>query len=84
MLTFLKDFAGITEQLNNLEKATHKEIRYLGLQNVVAVPFEYVDNDHLATGEILLVLDIEHHIAPYQNPLRMKKKIKRLSKKEIS
>lgn len=71
MLVFLKDFVGITEQLKTLKKATHKDIKFLKFEKVIAVPFECVDNDDLATGKILLVTDVKNHIAPYKNPLRM-------------
>lgn len=71
MQTFLKDYVGITEQLNILKRASHKDIKQIGFQNVITIAFENVDNDNLAMGDILLVIDIQHHIAPYLNPLRI-------------
>lgn len=84
MLTYLKDYLGITEQLSVLKRATHKDIRYLQFENSQAVPFECVDNDDLATGRIVLVLDSKNHIAPYKNPLRMRNKsyVKERTRKE--
>jgi len=74
MLTFVKDYVGITEQLNFLKKASHRDIKCIGFEDVITVPFENVDNDDLATGDILLVVDVHNHIAPYLNPIRIKNK----------
>lgn len=81
MLTFVKDYLGITEQLNYLKKASHRDIKYIGFEDVITIPFEDVDNDDLATGDILLVIDYQHHIAPYINPLRISNKETNIKKR---
>ena len=81
MLTYLRDFLGVTEQLSTLKKATHKDIKWIGFENSVPVPFDYVDNDDLARGNIVLVIDSQKHIAPYQNPLRIKEQQHYIKKK---
>ena len=83
MLTFLKDYVGITEQLNFLKKASHRDVKSIGFEGVITIPFDNVDNDNLATGDILLVIDFNHHIAPYVNPLRIENKKISIKKRSL-
>lgn len=76
MIDFLMKYVGIDSQLKNLENATHKDVRVFHFNDVVAVPFETLDNDDLALGNILLVVDCKHHIGAYKNPVRMQKNAK--------
>ena len=71
MLTFLVDYVGITEQLDSLQYASFKDIKFLGFSNVVPVSFEDIDNDVLATGDVLLVTDSSNNVAPFLNPFRI-------------
>lgn len=76
MKIFLKEYVGIDIQLDLLKKATHKDVKYLNFNNVKAVPFELINKENIYTGDIILVTDGKHHIAPYLNPNRIKEKDK--------
>ncbi len=70
MIDFLESYVGINEQFGSLKHATHKDIKALSFKEVVSIPFDIIDNDDLAMGNVLLVTDCMHHIGAYRNPLR--------------
>ena len=75
MVYFLRDYAGINEQLSALENATHVDVRIMNFFNVVSIPFEIVHSDVVAIGKVILVEDCKHNIGAYINPLRIDENI---------
>ena len=71
---FLEKFIGIDTQLDVLQKATHRDIKFFRFENIKAVPFELVNKETIYTGEILLVKDVKNNLAAYLNPNRIKRK----------
>lgn len=78
MLGFLTNFVGISDSLDadtlsKLGRATHKDIKELGIEYVKAVPFECVTEEDIFLGKIILVRDgrstkRNERIAPYIRP----------------
>ncbi len=78
MLDFLTNYVGIDafideEALVNLSKATHKDIKELGIEYIKAIPFEAVTQEDILLGNILFVYDGKStkrnkRIAPYIRP----------------
>lgn len=78
MIEFLTSYVGLDdivdeETIAKLKRATHRDIKELGIPYVKAVPFETVEKEDIETGSILYVYDGKStkknkRVAPYIRP----------------
>ena len=74
MEKFLKNYVGIQNEaiLNDLMSLTHREIKEvcdaIYLLDLTRISFENVTKEDIERGNILLVVDKDKNLAPYENP----------------
>jgi hypothetical protein len=76
MKNFLKNYCNIenNEIIDKLSSLSHKDLKIVASViyniNLVSLPFDIVNKENINRGNIILVRDTNHNLAPYKNPLQ--------------
>ncbi len=82
MRKFLINYAGLTEEMVfelMRRKATHKDIKKLGLTHIRCINYERLTEEDIRCGDVILVSDFHGssrnpHVAPYIRPSLLREK----------